>query len=117
MPKYAHHKYTYEKPYGYPRHNWSLIGQHGGLRFHATTMPNHGPSCGLEIHRFSGEGAPSHTPCHLLGAPCWHDGTSLYANETLWPLIEPFFEAGAHDAIFKLLEAEATRFMEAKINE
>jgi hypothetical protein len=111
--KYAHHKYTYNPNMGYPKHDWSLIGEFGGLNFHATIVKGEA-SCGLEIHKFFGQGAPSHTPCWLLGAPCWHDGTSMYAMDTLWLMIEPYLKSGEHDTIFKLLEVEATRFLERK---
>ena len=117
MPKYAHHKYTYQSPFGYPKHDWSLIGEKGGLNFHATVMPNHPVSAGLEFHSFTGKGAPSHTPCWLLGSPCWHDGTSSYAIDMLWPMIQPYLESGQHETIFKLLEGEASRYFETELRE
>lgn len=110
--KYNHHKYTYENRFNSARHSWTLIGEKGGLHFHVNILEDekYGPTAGLEIHKFSGVGAPDHVPCWLLHAPCWHDGTSSYAMETLWPMVEPYLKTGEHNTIFKLLEGEATRF-------
>lgn len=46
-------------------------------------------SAGLEFHSRTPRGsecAPSHDVCHVLKAPCWHDGTSLGAQERYLPL-------------------------------
>ena len=51
--------------------------------------------------------APSHLSCWLLKGNCWHDGTSLYAIETLWPMIKPLLAASDHEQIFRTLETEA----------
>src|SRR3546814_5446238 len=49
--------------------------------------------------------------CWLIGGRCWHDGTSLYATDTLWPMIEAMLRTGDHETIFRVLEQEAdTRF-------
>lgn len=120
MPVFNNHKYTWSKPFTYVRHQWELIGPDGGVHFHVSmSEPKFGgPSCGLEFHRAawsnsrpSGE-APSQHKCWLIGGPCWHDGTSLYASETVWPYVEPCLRAGDHDAIFRYLEGEyRTYFM------
>ncbi len=109
MRRYGHHKYTWTNPFGSPRHMWELVGPDGGIHFHVTLTKGYDPSCGLEIHYRSRQGdqAPSQTNCWLVGGPCWHDGTSLYASETLWPLIEPFLRSGDHERIFRILEREA----------
>lgn len=107
--KFAHHKYTWAKPFGSVRHNWELVGPNGGINFHVSIVEpisKYGVTAGLEFHQLSGEGAPSHTQCWLTGGRCWHDGTSLYASETLWPQIEPLLKYGDHEAIFKILECE-----------
>jgi hypothetical protein len=39
------------------------------------------------------EQAPSQDKCWLLHCPCWHDGTSLYASET----VIPFWLVAPHD--------------------
>lgn len=116
MSKYNHHKYEWSKPFSSVRHQWSLIGPRGGLHFHVTISanPEWPDSAGLEIHYTRGNApdyleskAPSQVPCWLLKEPCWHDGTSLYASETLWPMIEAMLRSGDHEAIFCTLEREA----------
>lgn len=123
MSRYRHHKYTWSRPFGSTRHNWSLIGPDGAINFHATVTPSYGASCGLEIHRISPVGhqvgdAPSHLDCELTGGRCWHDGTSLYAQEQVWPYVESYLRTGDHDAIFRYLESEAnSQFGYAELNE
>lgn len=119
MAKFMHHKYEWSKPFGSPRHQWSLVGPEGGVHFTASFYSNTvQPSCGLEFHytRTSGkysDEAPHHTKCWLTGEPCWHDGTSLYAEETMWPMIEPMLRSGDHDTIFRALEREYERGSES----
>lgn len=110
MSKFNNHKYEYSRPFESERHQWSLIGPAGGIHFHASVSEKYGPSCGLEFHHVRGHPdyvgqAPSQSPCWLLGEPCWHDGTSLYANE-LWPNIEYYLRDGRHGEVFRLLERE-----------
>lgn len=111
--KFREHKYEWTKPYTATRQVWSFRGPDGGLHFHVTTMENEGydPSCGLEFHyNFDpdGEGssAAHHAHCWLTKQPCWHDGTSLYASETIWPMIKHSSEQGDHKSIFSQLEHE-----------
>lgn len=110
--RYADHKYTWSKPFGSVRHNWSLVGPVGAINFHVSLHEKYDPSAGLEIHRYAPadyqrHDAPSHLDCDLTGGRCWHDGTSLYASESLWPLIEPYLRDGSHETIFGVLEREA----------
>ena len=123
--RYRHHKYTWSKPFNAVYHDWSLTCADGGLNFHVSIYED-SPSCGLKIHRTApadyqrGE-APHHLDCPVTGGRCWHErertqrtsssrnGTSLYARETLWPLIEGWLRTGDHEAIFRCLEAEADR--------
>lgn len=109
MSRYRHHKYTWAKPFMSVRHQWELVGPDGGLHFHVSLTPGYDPSCGLEIHKTSKQRdeAPSQINCWLVGGPCWHDGTSLYASEHLWPLIQAYLRTGDHDMIFSILEREA----------
>lgn len=111
--RYKFHKYTWTKPYTCIKHDWSLIGPDGGIHFHATEPYQSGEeyTCGLEIHYApkQGDNAPSQIKCWLLNAPCWHDGTTLFAEETMWPKIRPCLEAGNHEAIFRYLEDEADK--------
>lgn len=106
--RYRHHKYTWSKPFSSVRHQWEFVGPDGGMHFHASEYDGQW-SCGLEIHYANkrGDDAPSQIRCWLLHARCWHDGTSLYAEESLWPLIQPYLKDGEHDKIFRILEREA----------
>lgn len=109
MTKYSHHTYKLIIRHGFIYHRWTIIGQHFGLDFHIS-MPqalSGPPSAGLEIHSYTGEGAPSQIDCSLTGGRCWHDGTSCYAMETLWPRIQVYLERGNHLKIFDILESEA----------
>ena len=109
--EFTNHKYTYTKPFGSPRHNWEVVGPNGAIHFHASLTEGYSPNCGLEIHycyppEYMKDRAPSHVDCKLTGGRCWHDGTSLYASETLWPIFSAYLKYGEHDLIFKALEGE-----------
>lgn len=102
------------------RHQWSFLGPEGGISFSAS-MPKEDSNfgsrdvgCGLEFHHYfdpsGGQQAPHHAPCWLLGAPCWHDGTSLYASESVWPQIELYLESSDHPSIFRTLEWEYEQY-------
>lgn len=111
MARFRHHKYTWSRPWGSPRHQWELVGPEGGVHFSVSMTKGYDPSCGLEFHhstraKYRRDEAPDHTQCWLIGGPCWHDGTSLYASETLWPMIEPMLRSGDHETIFRILEGE-----------
>jgi len=115
MSKYKHHTYTWSRPFREQHHVWELVGPKGALHFHVTMLDEpYGPSAGLEIHHreppehMRGE-APNQLKCRLTSGWCWHDGTSLYATETLWPMVKGFLARGDHEAIFRILEGEATR--------
>jgi hypothetical protein len=90
MTAFGHRKYIWSKPWSTHHHHWELIGPEGGVHFHVSIF-NENETCGLEFHhsrlawqRITGRNeAPHHIDCPLLGEPCWHDGTSLYATETL----------------------------------
>lgn len=96
LPLRYKYKYTVEHRYGESWcHIWSLIGEHGGIHFHATKVdpkyasdPNKPFSCGLEAHwrkppsHMKGQ-APSKNKCWLLQQPCWHGGTTLQAEERI----------------------------------
>lgn len=109
-------KYEYSKPYSNHHHVWTVIGRHGAMHFHVTDAgkehaDKYGDqySGGLEVHYrsppdYMQDDAPSQDKCWLLGCPCWHDGTSLYASETIIPfwLVSP----NDHERMFRFLEAE-----------
>lgn len=112
--RYRHHKYTWSKPFSSVRHCWQLVGPKGGIHFTANVDEKYPTTCGLEIHYAAGHvpeylssDAPGDTNCWLIGGRCWHDGTSMYATESLWPMIESWLRIGDHEAIFRCLEREA----------
>ena len=109
----GHHKYTWSDRFGSIRHNWDLVGSKGALNFHISIMDNdrYPPTAGLEIHycnppEYMKNNPPSFTNCELTGGRCWHDGTSLYATEHLWPMIKAFLKSGDHRLIFTTLDTE-----------
>jgi hypothetical protein len=86
-------------------YRWEILGAHGGahlsIRPYKTSSGVVEHSAGLEMHyrrppKYMGDCAPSYARCFLLEAPCWHDGTSMYAQDFFVPL----FLARAEDLIF-----------------
>lgn len=121
MPKYRHHKYTWSKPFGNVYHNWAMVGPVGALNFWAHMYPEREISAGIEYHHtalaaYRPCDAPDHTDCPLTGGPCWHDGSSLYAIETVWPMVEDYLRVGDHAMIFRHLEVEADRHFDELVN-
>ena len=120
--KFRHHKYTWSKPFGSARHSWELAGPDGGIHFHVAGNDKFGDSAGLEFHHtreawnrlFGRAEAPHHRECSVIGEPCWHDGTSLYASEHVWPMVKPMLRSGDHDAIFRFLEDEYSRHFDRR---
>jgi hypothetical protein len=106
--RFRHHKYTWSKPFSHTRHVWEVIGPNGAIHFHASVkdLQDPSPGCGLEFHHLSGDGAPHHIDRPLTGGRCWHDGTSLYASEILWPEIIEYLKRGEHEHVFRILEHE-----------
>ena len=114
--RFKHRKYTYTvTPWGSRQHLWETVGPTGGVSFSAVVFdPEKAPGCGLEFHHSARAGyrqdeAPDHIRCWLTGEPCWHDGTSLYASETVWPQVDACLRGGDHDEVFRLLEYEYDR--------
>lgn len=112
MIKYKHHKYTWTNRFNTVRHNWELVGPNGALNLHVSITDPYDPSCGLEFHHLSGEGAPDHINCPYTGGRCWHDGTSLYASETVWPVVKSYLQHNNHELIFHYLEEIADKHFE-----
>ena len=92
---------------GTRRHSFAVVGSKGAVEFwfHVDDME----CSGFEKHARSGDGHwlgtpdhPSHLNCELLGGPCWHDGTSLWASE-FWV---PLYKTGGADAIWRELECD-----------
>jgi len=101
---------------------WILVGPLGAVDFHCTNLamlarirnaanmrglPRSG---GVEYHHraapeylFGKDAAHEH--CWILGGPCWHDGTSLWASEHWIPLLE----RDGEDEIWRELHATYTR--------
>jgi len=115
---FNNHIYKYTNPFGWVNHRWELICHDGGIHFHASVPPKSKDnslvevSAGLEFHSVTGTGAPDHINCQITGGRCWHDGTSSYAMETLWPQIAVLLKHGDHGSIFKLLEHEAQKYFD-----
>jgi hypothetical protein len=112
-------EYRYVPRFGNSEHIWTCIGSLGAMHFHVTDLGEEYEetsgirySAGLEMHsRAPLSDTPPHEKCWLIGGPCWHDGTSLYAQET----IVPFWQQDPHDheRMFRFIEREyERRFME-----
>lgn len=114
---FKHHKYTWSRPWGDVRHWWEIVCGDGAIHFHVSINEKYGTTAGLEFHHLTGDGAPDHIDCPLTGGRCWHDGTSLYAMESIWPQVEPMLRQGDHDGIFKLLEFEAKRHFSVPVTD
>lgn len=110
--RFRDHKYEWSMPFTSVRHNWSLRGPRGGINFHVSIRDkgDWDPSCGLEFHRdfdpYGGKRAADYKDCWLTGGKCWHDGTSLYASEHVWPYVKDCLRTGDHEAVFRFLEGE-----------
>lgn len=112
-------EYRYTRRFGNPYHTYLVIGRHGAIHFHVTeygeetrraspTMPEF--TAGLEVHYrqppdYMSEQPPSHDECWAIKCPCWHDGTSLYAEETLLPMW--LAVRSDPERVLQMLESEA----------
>lgn len=116
MSKFRGHEYRWSKPFTSVRHHWELRSGAGGIHFHVSLTHGYPPSAGLEFHSVTQRGnvAPDHINCPITGGRCWHDGTSLYASEHVWPLVEGYLKDGDHEKIFAILEAEHDRHFEGR---
>lgn len=94
-------------------HHYVVTGERGAVEFQYCIIKDFGHTAGLEVHwvkppSFMDASKPSHENCPWLGKPCWHDGTSTYAQEHYVPLIEL-----GETAIFNELRREyKSRFYE-----
>jgi hypothetical protein len=88
-----------------------LLGRDGAIDFHVLKLRAYKDepetyNAGLEVHRRTPQaGPPTADDCLILKAPCWHDGTTVYAEEKLLPLFDP----SNHDRIWQALTIEADR--------
>jgi len=101
---------------------WGVVGPKGGVHFWVTEQPidKWGYAGGVEQHWREPEpgswhdGRPcSHELCWLLDAPCWHDGSSLYASEFFIPL----WQQGGEEAVWRQLEREYRKRFEAEVDQ
>jgi hypothetical protein len=121
-------EYRFTLRFGHSEHNWLVIGARGGLQLRISEHPS-GHYAGLEIHHrtppaWAKEDAPSHDRCWVLDCACWHDGTSIYAEDKFLPIWKaaPHAHAdmfvhlvGEYHRVFKLEAAPCdTRMMELK---
>ncbi len=94
--------------------NYIIIGPKGAIDFRVTSYtPEIPTAAGLEIHRrspseYQKDYAPSFDECHILKCPCWHDGTTLYAEDHLLPLWRECVDSPSD--MFKILLKEMERF-------
>ncbi len=109
-------EYRYNHEFGHARHMWVVIARHLAMHLHIVDLGEEAGadrySGGIELHwreppDHMGDQAPDHSPCSILNAPCWHDGSSLQAAERWIPLwLTARYD---HDRMFRLLEAEIDR--------
>lgn len=122
LPRKYRYRYRMELFGGHWHHSYELIGRWGGLALNITDFGDENIkilgqrySAGLECHyrqppNYMSDAPPSHDKCSVLGGcPCWHDGTSLYAQEHFVPL----FDGVSHDRMFRHLAADADGRFEA----
>lgn len=107
-----YHRYKYEYRYlprhGSATHSYEIVGRFGALQLHIKEYENN-LHAGLEIHYIQPlshmRDVPSNMDCWLTKTPCWHNGTSLYAEEYFLP----HFTRQNHQEMFDLLTQEADR--------
>lgn len=103
----------YIPPGVHGKHIWTCVGPEFALHFHVTDTGRVGDDRRyygwLETHYrqapdYMADKSPSHFDCWLLKGPCWHDGTSLYADEFLIPFWRQ--DPDNNERIFALLKRE-----------
>ena len=114
-------KYTYWVQFGSIKHQWECIGGAGGIHLHISIYKGilysekedetYSESAGIEYHYrippFNKHDAPSQSNCWLLKTPCWHAGSSLYAEEVFLPYWKN--SPHDHDGMFRKLKVEYNR--------
>ena len=86
------------------RHVWSVVDERGGLHLWIQrAYYDHSYFGGFEGHyreppEYRADTPPDNERCWLLDTPCWHDGSSLWAEEYWIPLWQE--TDGNHDGIF-----------------
>lgn len=108
-----------------PRHVWSVVGEDGGIHIWAVEK-SPGLAArfggrfygGIESHwRRSpyGEDEPHHEDCWLLKGPCYHDGSSLYFEENIAPMLGSIKGDAVPDGIHEYLKSELAEWYRSKI--
>jgi hypothetical protein len=108
------YEYNPSAPFG-AQHIWSVLAAQAGLHLwiretpESKDQPVYG---GLEIHwrqppDYMADDAPSQDHCWLLKAPCWHDGSSLQAEQKWIPKwrANPHDHSGMFSALTETLKA------------
>lgn len=87
-------------------HLWSLANEDGGIHISASISEWSDGARewlgGCETHYakcpdYMDPDKPSHEHCWVLGAPCWHDGSSLYFSENVAPYLPNPWDASPHN--------------------
>ena len=102
------YKYTAGLFAGSWRYDYQIIGAKGGANLHISGPHNYDGldhwSAGLELHSRTPlyeDRPPDHDECWLLKCPCWHDGTSSYAQDEFLPL---FLQADHHRIFRRMID-------------
>jgi len=114
VPRNRNLRYTLTFFCGMWRHSYVVEGANGAMEFTVSQLMLSSSdknkrewSAGLEAHyAYPQEGKPpDHAFCQAISfRPCWHDGTSLYAQERLLP---QWIECGEDPVyVFQMLERE-----------
>ena len=114
-------EYSYKPRHGSAVHSWRLTGARVAIELHITGLHRFDGvetwGAGLEAHyrsppAYMANQAPSHRQCWLLGCPCWHHGTSLYAQDVFLPAWQ--VAPHDHEGMFRRLAAEYRERMEGE---
>jgi hypothetical protein len=122
MTKLARKRTIHTDHRGIENHSLAVVGDKGGIHFHFRKYPESLKSImtpftdrypydagGVEVHkRCTGGEQPNHESCWLLGEPCYHDGSSLYASEVMLPL----YLSQGEEAVFIKLEIDYVHRLE-----
>jgi len=85
---------------------WAVVGELGAMEFWMFTPLREYGGGGVEAHLSAPRGY-KHEHCDILNAPCWHDGTSLWASEHWIPM----YQACGEEWVYQELEARYADFM------
>lgn len=108
--------YTHRVWAGMNKHAWFVEGEKGAVHLHISDYgEEHAAtygrqfSGGVEFHSRTGKGAPQHPQCDVLHAPCWHDGSSLMAEEQYVPMFSSRWTVADNELIWRRLQADYRR--------